>query len=54
MKSNVLPSTQALKRKRYKMEEFGNRKCSFALEGIDNGMVSMMRRLTPQWFSGRQ
>ena len=35
-----------VKRASVTMDELENINCSFALEGIDNGMVSVMRRLT--------
>ena len=54
VKSNILPSTWALKRKRYPMDRFENIKCGFALERIDSGMVLIMRRLTHQWYNGQQ
>ena len=34
------------------MEEIDKIKRGFALEGIDNSMVSIMRRLVHRWFSG--
>ena len=54
VKSNILPSVWVLKRKRRPalMEESENIKRGFALEGINNCMVSIMRRLMHWWFSG--
>ena len=45
MKSNILPSTWALKRKQYSMDKFGNIKRGFALEGINSGMVLTAKKL---------
>ena len=39
MKSNILPSTWALKRKRYPGGRIRKLKRGFALEGADSGMV---------------
>ena len=36
------------------MVEFGNIKRGFALEEIDNSMVSIIKKRMHQWFSDRQ
>ena len=54
VKSNILPSTWALKRKRYPMDRFENIKRGFALGGIDSGMVLIMKRLMHRWYNGRR